>query len=57
MSTGVLALLLLHREIKGAAMNTLAQADASLSRVERRKARTNRRLLEVARRLFSEKGI
>ncbi|MGE0470378.1 MAG: TetR/AcrR family transcriptional regulator [Nitrospira sp.] len=38
-------------------MNTLAQAEASLSRVERRKARTNRRLLEVARRLFSEKGI
>jgi AcrR family transcriptional regulator len=32
-------------------------AKASLSRVERRKARTNRRLLEVARRLFSEKGI
>jgi AcrR family transcriptional regulator len=32
-------------------------AEASLSRVERRKARTNRRLLEVARRLFSEKGI
>jgi AcrR family transcriptional regulator len=31
--------------------------EASLSRVERRKARTNRRLLEVARRLFSEKGI
>lgn len=29
----------------------------SLSRVARRKARTNRRLLEVARRLFSEKGI
>jgi len=32
-------------------------AEASLSRVERRKARTNKRLLEVARRLFSEKGI
>ncbi len=28
-----------------------------LSRVERRKAKTNRRLLEVARQLFSEKGI
>ncbi len=33
------------------------QAEGALSRVERRKARTNRRLLEVARRLFSEKGI
>lgn len=32
-------------------------AESSLSRVARRKARTNRRLLEVARRLFSEKGI
>lgn len=32
-------------------------ADATLSRVERRKARTNKRLLEVARQLFSEKGI
>ena len=32
-------------------------AEASLSRVERRKARTNKRLLEVARRLVSEKGI
>lgn len=31
--------------------------EASLSRVERRKARTNKRLLEVARQLFSEKGI
>ena len=39
------------------AINTLKQAEASLSRVERRKARTNRRLLEVARQLFSEKGI
>lgn len=38
-------------------MNTLKQAEVSLSRVERRKARTNRRLLEVARQLFSEKGI
>ena len=32
-------------------------ADATLSRVERRKARTNKRFLEVARQLFSEKGI
>lgn len=32
-------------------------AEASLSRVERRKARTHKRLLEVARRLFSQKGI
>jgi len=32
-------------------------ADEPLSRVERRKARTNKRLLEVARQLFSEKGI
>ena len=31
--------------------------DAPLSRVERRKARTNKRLLEVARQLFSKKGI
>ena len=38
-------------------MNKPAEADAQLSRVERRKARTNRRLLEVARQLFSEKGI
>ena len=38
-------------------MNKPAEADALLSRVERRKARTNRRLLEVARQLFSEKGI
>lgn len=38
-------------------MNKSAEADAPLSRVERRKARTNRRLLEVARQLFSEKGI
>jgi AcrR family transcriptional regulator len=34
-----------------------AKADAPLSRVERRKARTNRRLLDVARQMFSEKGI
>lgn len=33
------------------------QQPVSLSRVERRKANTNRRLLEVARKLFSEKGI
>lgn len=45
----------LHREAKKTAMGT--SAEASLSRVERRKARTNRRLLEVARQLFSEKGI
>jgi AcrR family transcriptional regulator len=38
-------------------MNKPAEDDAPLSRVERRKARTNRRLLEVARQLFSEKGI
>ncbi len=31
--------------------------EALLSRVERRKARTNKRLLEVARQLFSRKGI
>ena len=34
-----------------------ANTEIVLSRVERRKARTNKRLLEVARRLFSEKGI
>lgn len=33
------------------------QATAPLSRVARRKANTNKRLLEVARKLFSEKGI
>lgn len=38
-------------------MSTVAQADVPLSRVEKRKAKTNRRLLEVARQLFSEKGI
>jgi len=38
-------------------MNTPAKAEAPPSRVERRKARTNRRLLEVALRVFSEKGI
>lgn len=38
-------------------MSKPAEADAPLSRVERRKARTNRRLLEVAQQLFSEKGI
>jgi len=32
-------------------------ADPPLSRVERRKAKTNRRLLDVGRQLFSEKGI
>lgn len=45
----------LYKEMKGTTMGT--SAEASLSRVERRKARTNRRFLEVARRLFSEKGI
>jgi AcrR family transcriptional regulator len=35
----------------------LAPADIPLSRVARRKERTKRHLLEVARRLFSEKGI
>jgi len=34
-----------------------AQVDVPLSRVARRKAQTNRRLLDVARKLFSEKGI
>lgn len=38
-------------------MTTTAQAEASLSRVERRKARTNKRFLEVARQLFAQKGI
>lgn len=51
----------MHEKYKGGershTMNKTAEADAPLSRVERRKARTNRRLLEVARQLFSEKGI
>ena len=38
-------------------MNTPAKGEAPPSRVARRKARTNRRLLEVALRVFSEKGI
>jgi len=38
-------------------MNATMQAEAPISRVARRKARTNQRLLEVARKLFSEKGI
>jgi AcrR family transcriptional regulator len=38
-------------------MNAPAQAEAPLSRVAKRKVKTNRRLLEVARQLFSEKGI
>lgn len=38
-------------------MVTPTQAGAPLSRVARRKAKTNQRLLEVARKLFSEKGI
>lgn len=36
---------------------TPVQGAEHLSRVERRKAKTNKRLLEVARQLFSEKGI
>ncbi len=39
------------------AVSTPVEDGASLSRVERRKARTNQRLLEVARQLFSRKGI
>ena len=38
-------------------MSQAAQAEVPLSRVARRKAKTNQRLLEVARNLFSEKGI
>ncbi|TKS59518.1 MAG: TetR family transcriptional regulator [Nitrospira sp.] len=38
-------------------IKTPALADIPLSRVARRKERTKRQLLEVARRLFSEKGI
>lgn len=38
-------------------MGKPTENDVPLSRVERRKAKTNRRLLEVARKLFSEKGI
>lgn len=38
-------------------MNKLSQAKVLLSRVARRKVKTNQRLLEVARQLFSEKGI
>lgn len=38
-------------------MNIPVEDEALLSRVERRKARTNKRLLEVARQLFSQKGI
>lgn len=38
-------------------MDIPSQADVPLSRVARRKAKTNQRLLDVARRLFSEKGI
>jgi len=38
-------------------MNTAMQTEAPVSRVARRKAKTNQRLLEVARQLFSEKGI
>lgn len=38
-------------------MDSPVKTEASLSRVERKKARTNRKLLEVARQLFSEKGI
>jgi len=38
-------------------MNQAGQTEIPLSRVARRKAKTNQRLLEVARNLFSEKGI
>jgi AcrR family transcriptional regulator len=38
-------------------MGTTTQVEAPLSRVARRKAKTNQRLLEVARKLFSEKVI
>ena len=38
-------------------MDTPDKTPIPLSRVARRKARTNRQLLEVARKLFSEKGI
>lgn len=38
-------------------MSATIQAEIPVSRVARRKAKTNRRLLEVARKLFSEKGI
>lgn len=38
-------------------METAMKNEAPLSRVAKRKARTNQRLLEVARQLFSEKGI
>lgn len=38
-------------------MNASVQDKAPLSRVARRKVKTNQRLLEVARQLFSEKGI
>ncbi len=38
-------------------MGTPEHIEPSFSRVARRKARTNKRLLEVARQLFSEKGI
>lgn len=38
-------------------MNKPSQAKVLLSRVARRKVKTNQRLLEVARQLFSEKGI
>ena len=38
-------------------MDVPAQVDVPLSRVARRKAKTNQRLLDVARKIFSEKGI
>lgn len=38
-------------------MDIRAQVDVPLSRVARRKAKTNQRLLDVARKLFFEKGI
>lgn len=38
-------------------LNMAARADVPRSRVERRKEKTKRTLLQVARQLFSEKGI
>ena len=38
-------------------MDEQAQVDAPLSRVARRKAKTNRRLLDVGRKIFFKKGI
>ncbi len=38
-------------------MNTATETEVPISRIARRKAKTNRRLLDVARKIFSEKGI